>query len=338
MLESVPEIKVVGYATDGEEGIRKVLDLRPDLVTLDLEMPRMDGFTLLRIIMNSCPTPVIVISSRNDDERVFKALELGAVDFVAKPSRTISEDLLNIHDDLIAKVRTTFSLNLSSITARPAVKALPVAAPEMKRGTVVLSDTLSSVDVVAIGASTGGPPALQGMLNSLGARLPFCVVISQHMPAGFTRTFAERLNRLSSLEVKEAQDGDVLLPGKAFVAPGGYNMVFQRREDSVVVRIVKPAAEDRFVPSVDAMFSSCAELFGRRLLGVVLTGMGNDGRRGVVSIKNAGGQILAESEQTAVVYGMPREAVATGMVDRIVPLDGMAREILLRSGIFPETR
>jgi two-component system chemotaxis response regulator CheB len=338
MLESVPEIKVVGYAADGEEGIRKVLDLSPDLVTLDLEMPRMDGFTLLRIIMNSCPTPVIVISSRNDDERVFKALELGAVDFIAKPTRTISEDLLNIHDDLIDKVRSTFSLNLSSITTRPAIKALPVAAPEKTRGTVVLADTPSSVDVVAIGASTGGPPALQGILNSLGARLPFCVVISQHMPAGFTRTFAERLNRLSSLEVKEAQDGDVLLPGKAFVAPGGYNMVFQRREDSVVARIVKPAAEDRYVPSVDVMFSSCAELFGRRLVGVVLTGMGNDGRRGVVSIKNAGGQILAESEQTAVVYGMPREAVATGMVDRIVPLDGMAREILLRSGIFPETQ
>ncbi len=338
MLESVPEIKVVGYAGDGEEGIRKVLDLRPDLVTLDLEMPRMDGFTFLRIIMNSCPTPVIVISSRSDDERVFKALEFGAVDFIAKPTRTISEDLLNIHDDLIAKVRTTFSLNLSSITTRSAVTPASVAVPDLKGRPATHADNLSSVDVVAIGASTGGPPALQGILNSLRGSVPFSVVISQHMPAGFTRTFAERLNRLSSLEVSEAQDGDILRPGMALVAPGGYNMVFRRQEGAVVTRIVKPAPEDRYVPSVDAMFSSCAELFGRRLLGVVLTGMGNDGRKGVVAIKNAGGQIIVESEQTAVVYGMPREAVATGMVDRVVPLGGMGREILLRSGIFPEAQ
>ena len=334
MLESVPEVKVIGYAADGEEGIRKILDLRPDLVTLDLEMPRMDGFTLLRIIMTSCPTPVIVISSRNDDERVFKALELGAADFIAKPTRTISEDLLKIHDDLIAKVRTTLSLNLNSITARPVATAPTEPARERHKGILPAPGKLSSFDVVAIGASTGGPPALQGILISLGRKLPFSIVISQHMPPGFTRAFADRLNRLTSLDVKEAQDGDAVLPGRVLIAPGGYNLVFQRQGDSVIARIVNPAKEDRYIPSVDAMFSSCAEMFGRRLLGIVLTGMGNDGRRGVVSVKNAGGQILAESEQTAVVYGMPREAVATGMVDKVVPLDGMSREILLRNGSF----
>lgn len=297
----------------------------------------MDGFTLLRIIMNSCPTPVIVISSRSDDDRVFKALELGAVDFLAKPTRTISEDLLTIHDDLVAKVRATFSLNLSNVTARPALSPSRPPAPAAPSAPAVAGHP-SSVDVVAIGASTGGPPALQGILNALGGRPPFAVAISQHMPAGFTRTFAERLNRLSSFDVREARDGDILRPGTALVAPGGFNLLFQRHSGEVAARIVKPAPEDRYIPSVDAMFASCAELFGRKLLGVVLTGMGNDGRRGVVAIKNAGGQVLAEAEQTAVVYGMPREAAATGVVDRIVPLDGMAREILLRCGLFPDAQ
>lgn len=337
MLEGVENVQVVGYAADGEEGIRKIIDLKPDLVTLDLEMPRMDGFTLLRIIMNSCPTPVIIISSRSEDERVFKALELGAVDFIAKPTSRISDELLKIRDDLQEKVRSVFSLNMDRIIKRDTLltaecarkKKKPTAAPPPVSGK-------SQIQVVAIGASTGGPPALQGILSSLPGQSPFAVAVAQHMPAGFTKAFAERLNRSSHFEVKEANDGDLLLPGKALIAPGGRNLEFQQLDGAVVARVVEPSPQDRYIPSVDAMFTSLAALYGARLLAVVLTGMGNDGSKGVRAVKGAAGEVLAESEESAVVFGMPREAIATGLVDKVAPLDRIAREIILRCGLLPD--
>ncbi|AJE03677.1 protein-glutamate methylesterase/protein-glutamine glutaminase [Geobacter pickeringii] len=333
MLEDMPEVEVVGYAADGEEGIRKVIDLKPDLVTLDLEMPKMDGFTLLRIIMGYKPTPVIVISANSDDEKVFKALEFGAVDFVAKPTSTISEELLKISEDLQQKVRSALHLNMAGIIRRER-PALPEPAPKPVKKAAVPPITVGRgrIDVVAIGASTGGPPALQSILTSFREAPPFAVVVSQHMPAGFTRTFADRLNRLSVLEIKEAADGDLVRPGRALIAPGGRNLTFERKGDNVVARIVKPAESDRYIPSVDAMLCSCAVVFGPRALGVILTGMGNDGSKGVRAIKEAGGMVLAESEKSAVVYGMPKEAAATGMVDKVLPLERMLAEIKLRCG------
>jgi two-component system, chemotaxis family, protein-glutamate methylesterase/glutaminase len=334
ILESVENVQVVGYAADGEEGIRKIIDLKPDLVTLDLEMPRMDGFTLLRIIMNACPLPVIVISSRSEDERVFKALELGAVDFIAKPSGRISDELLKIAGGLQDKVRSVFNLNMENVLRREQLLAPEAAIKKKKRAEATLpaKGTLP-VQVVAIGASTGGPPALQGILSSLPGNLPFAVLVSQHMPAGFTKAFAERLNRSSLLDVKEAKDGDLVLPGTALVAPGGRNMVFREQNGKVLARIVEPSAQDRYIPSVDAMFVSLAEIYGSKLLAVVLTGMGNDGSKGVRAVKKVGGEVLAEAEETSVVFGMPREAIATGLVDKVVPLPRMAREITLRCGI-----
>lgn len=337
MLEGMPNVEVVGYAADGEEGIRRIMDLKPDLVTLDLEMPRMDGFTLLRIIMSSCPTPVIVISSQSEDERVFKALELGAVDFIAKPTSTISEELLKIRDDLHNKVRSVISLNMTGIRRR---KALPSVEEATVGGQKAVSPLLinygsTKVDVVAIGASTGGPPALQSIFSMFTRPLPLFVAISQHMPPGFTRTFAERLNRSSAFEIKEARDGDLIMPGMVLVAPGGMNMIFQRLEDQVVARVVPPSPEDTYIPSVDVMFASLAAIYGPRLLAVVLTGMGNDGKEGVKAIKAVGGNILAESEESAVVFGMPREAIATGVVDKVAPLERMADEIMVYSGIVP---
>jgi len=334
MLESMPEVEVVGYAADGEEGIRKVIDLKPDLVTLDLEMPRMDGFTLLRIIMGYCPTPVIVISAKSDDEKVFKALELGAVDFIAKPTQGVSEELLSIIGDVQQKIRGVFSLNMKEIIRREKTE-VPAPPPVATKKPAAAQPRLvpCRLDVVAIGSSTGGPPALQRILSSFRDALPLAIVISQHMPAGFTRTFAERLNRLSVFDVKEASDGDGVWPGRVLIAPGGHNMVFEKGSGSVVVRVKKPTADDRYIPSVDAMLASCADVFGSRTLGVVLTGMGNDGSRGVRAVKNAGGQVLAEAESTAVVYGMPKAAVSTGAVDKVVPLDLMAREIRMRCGV-----
>lgn len=334
MLEGMPNVEVVGYATDGEEGVRKIIDLKPDLATLDLEMPKMDGFTLLRIVMNSCPTPIIVISAKSEDERVFKALELGAVDFIAKPSGKISDELLKIREDLQDKVRSVFNLNLAQIKKR---EALPAAeTPLAGRKGDPHRPVKSKVDIIAIGASTGGPPALQSIFSAFTEKLPISVVVSQHMPAGFTRAFADRLNRFTAMEVREAKDGDLVLPGRVLIAPGGRNMVFQAANGGVVAKVVDPSPQDRYIPSVDAMFISLAKIYGPKLVAVVLTGMGNDGSHGVIAVKSSGGQVLAEAEDSSVVFGMPREAIATGLVDKIASLDRMAREIILRCGIFPD--
>jgi two-component system, chemotaxis family, protein-glutamate methylesterase/glutaminase len=339
ILEGMPEVEVIGYAVDGEEGMRRILALKPDLVTLDIEMPRMDGFTLLRIIMSNCPTPVIVVSSRGGDDSVFKALELGAVDFILKPTAGALDELIKIREDLHEKVRQVFNLNMSSVRKRgellrkshevdSAREIVPVPVPR-KRGQELIS-------VVAIGASTGGPPALQSMFAALPGGIPFSIVVSQHMPSGFTRTFAERLDRTSAFEVVEACDGDQVRPGRALIAPGGKNMVFRNTDGCVTVQITDPEPTENYLPSVDRMFQSGAEVFGSKLLGVVLTGMGTDGSLGVRAIKKAGGQVLSESEDSAVIFGMPRAAIATGMVDAIVPLEKMTDEILVRCGFSGE--
>jgi two-component system chemotaxis response regulator CheB len=337
MLEGVPNVEVVGHAVDGEEGIRKIIDLKPDLVTLDLEMPKMDGFTLLRIVMNSQPTPVIVISSRSEDERVFKALELGAVDFIAKPTSKISEELLKIRDDLQDKVRSVFNLNMAGIKKREILCAGETPLRK-KKGDAAhpVKGRAAKVDIVAIGASTGGPPALQSIFSAFTEKLPISIVVSQHMPSGFTKAFAERLNRSTAFEVKEAKDGDLVVAGRILIAPGGRNLVFQSMNGEIVARVAEPSPQDRYIPSVDAMLTSLAQICGPKLLAVVLTGMGNDGSRGVKAVKSAGGQVLAESEESSVVFGMPREAIATGLVDKVAPLEKMAREIVLRCGIVPE--
>lgn len=338
MLQDIAGVEVVGYATNGDEGLKRVIDLKPDLITLDLEMPRMDGFTMLRIMMSSCPTPAIVISAKSQDERVFKALELGAVDFIAKPSSTISEEILGIREDLHAKVRNVFNLNLAGITRRDnlQVAAAVDAAPE--RDSQPVFHYQSRFEVIAIGASTGGPPALQAILHSFPAEIPFAVVISQHMPVGFTRAFADRLNRSLPFEVKEAEDGDEVRPNRVLIAPGGRNLMFLRLADRVIARVTPPSSEDRFIPSVDVMFAELAQLYGPSMLAVVLTGMGNDGSRGIRKVKNAGGEVIAESEESAVVFGMPREAIATGAVSRVVSIEKMGHEIALLCGmIIPPT-
>lgn len=337
MLEELPGVEVVGYATNGEEGIRRVIDLTPDLVTLDLEMPRMDGFTMLRILMASSPVPVIVISSTSGDEKVFKALELGAVEFIAKPTSVISDELLKIQQDLHEKVQGVFKMDMTRVkkSQQPPPPApelqIPAHPPKARGGAAA-----ANIDIVAIGASTGGPPALQRIISAFREPPPFAVVVSQHMPAGFTNAFAERLNRNSGFEVKEAKDGDLVLPGRALVAPGGRNLVFEKEGADVLARVVPPGPKDRYVPSVDEMLVSCAQIYKSRMLAVVLTGMGNDGARGVREAKKLGAQVVAESEESAVVFGMPREAIATGVVDRVVPLDGMVREIAYRCGLLPK--
>jgi two-component system chemotaxis response regulator CheB len=332
MLEGIKDIEVVGFAINGEEGIQKVASLKPDLVTLDLEMPKMDGFTLLRILTTRFSVPVIVISALSGADKVFKALELGALDFIAKPTSAASTDLLLIREDLQQKVLQIVKHKPKDI--RRFSQQMPVvervAAPIQRTERPATGAQQTTIDMVAIGSSTGGPPALQSIFSSFEHKLPFAVVVAQHMPAGFTKAFADRLNRSSPFDIKEAENGDLVLPGRILIAPGGMNMIFEVCGGQVTVRIVPPTSADRYIPSVDVMLESCAGIYRKRMIAVILTGMGNDGSKGVKSVHEQGGYLIAESEETAVVYGMPREAVATGLVDRIVPLQRVAREILIK--------
>lgn len=336
MLDGFKGIEVVGYATNGEEGIQKVIALKPDLVTLDLEMPKMDGFTLLRILTTRFAIPVVIISVVSSADKVFKALELGAFDFIVKPTTVASTDLLFIQDDLRTKVlQATEPKSPASRRSQlpapeqgPGVQVPPCVVPDLDQAV----PEQQQIELVAIGASTGGPPALQSIFSAFERPFPFAVVVSQHMPPGFTKAFAERLNRSSAFTVKEAADGDPVLPGHILIAPGGKNLVFEIQRGQVAARIVPPTAADRYIPSVDVMLESCAALYRNRLLAVILTGMGNDGSKGLHAVKEQGGYIISESDETAIVYGMPREAVATGLVDRVVPLHQVTREILLRGG------
>lgn len=333
MLEGITDIEVVGFATNGEEGIQKVVALKPDLVTLDLEMPKMDGFTLLRILTTRFSLPVIVISALSGADKVFKALELGALDFIAKPSSSASTDLLLIKEDLQQKVLQIAKHKPKDI--RRFGREVPAEARKSDTPQRVERPAAGgpqpTIDMVAIGSSTGGPPALQSIFSSFEQKFPFAVVVSQHMPAGFTRAFAERLNRSSPFDIKEAEDGDLVLPGRILIAPGGKNMIVEVCGGQATARIVPPTPADRYVPSVDVMLESCAGIYRNRMIAVILTGMGNDGSKGVRSVHEQGGYLIAESDETAVVYGMPREAVATGLVDRVVPLHRVAREILIKS-------
>ncbi len=318
--------KVVAVARDGEEGIKKAFDTRPDLITLDLEMPRMDGFTFLRIIMKSLPTPILVISSRNEDKNVFKALELGAIDFLAKPANHLQTGEV-LKNDILMKLNVVRELKFRNVqrristVAKAPVKPGPAAAP---------ATAAATPRAVVIGASTGGPSAIQQIITALAADFQSPVLISQHMPPGFTRAFAERLDRNSALQVKEAEEGDLVEPGRVLVAPGGFNMRVRRKKDKIVTEITERTKSDKYVPSVNALFESAAKVFADKCMAVVLTGMGNDGAQGVLSIKEAGGIVIAESEKTAIVFGMPKEAIATDKVDEVLSLEDIPAGIIKR--------
>jgi two-component system chemotaxis response regulator CheB len=332
LLGTIAGVEVVGYACNGEDGLRKFFDLQPDLVTLDLEMPRLDGFAFLRIVMQNRPTPVIVVSARADDDSVFKALEFGAVDFVAKPTSKISPELANIRDDLVAKVLEVANADMSKIVRRSTAGGRSAKSVKNLENIFFRQRSGKFISQVVIGASTGGPPALQTILSAFDSPIPIGIAVSQHMPPVFTKAFADRLNKFCGLQVKEAETGDLMSPGRVLISPGGKNLSFLRRDNGVSIVISEPHESQRYTPSVDVMFKSASEVFGANLLGVVLTGMGNDGARGVEQIKQVGGQVLAESEETSVVFGMPKEAIATGKVDKTLPLSQISAEILSRCG------
>lgn len=323
MLESDPDIEVIGIAADGIDAIAKTLRLKPDIITLDFEMPEMDGFSFLRWLMSQRPTPVIMVSSYSDSKTVFKALELGAVDFIAKPSRRASVELRNIEKDLLQKVKGVRALNMNVLSSN--LRLLEGAAPPEEE---IKAPEGRAVELVAMGASTGGPAALQIILTKLPSEFEPGIVISQHMPKGFTRPLAERLDKLTLVRVKEAEEGDFVEAGKVLICPGGHHIALKRRGARARVTLKKAQYDDKYIPSIDAMMSSAADCYGRAVIGVVLTGMGNDGKNGMLEIKSKGGYTIAESEKTAIVYGMPCEVVKAGAASKVLPLTEIAGELV----------
>lgn len=312
MLKTSPLVDVIGVARDGEEALSKTLELKPDLVTLDLEMPRMDGFTFLRLIMARRPTPVMVISGRAGEEDVFKALDLGAVDFLAKPTAHATPELATIQQELIRKVHAIRELRIDKVKER-----IETTPPILRRRG---SETACLPSVVVIGSSTGGPAALMQTFGAFTEAPPCAFLVAQHMPEGFTRGFAERLDRLTPFKVKEAEGGEEPVRGSVLIAPGGHHLELDTVRGRILSRVIKQGPGDKYTPSVDRLFTSAAKHFGSDLLAVVLTGMGDDGRKGVCAVKESGGTVIAESEETAVIYGMPQQAVRTGCVDCVLPL------------------
>ena len=299
--------------------------LKPDVITLDLEMPRMDGFTFLRILMAKQPTPVIVVSSYSQKENVFKALELGALDFVAKPDQRLAPGAADIKDEILSKVRHLRTIRPSLF---PRIKRQGVAGTFRSDGSENPPPSINRApprQIVAIASSTGGPSALLEIFAKLPATTSAGFLVAQHMPDKFTRTFAERIDRRGQVRVSEGQDGDTLLRGTGFVCPGRQCMELATAPTGDLRLKVGPArATDRYVPSADRLFVSVAKTAGTRTIGVVLTGMGDDGLVGARAIREAGGMVIAESAETAVVYGMPGAVVREGLADKELPLGQIA--------------
>ncbi len=322
MIASDHDFRVVGTARDGVEAVDKVLSLRPDIVTLDVEMPRMNGIEALKLIMDKHPLPVLMVSSLTTEgaETTLEALELGAVDFIPKNLADLSVNIVKIKEHLLNMLKT--------IGRRKIVpgKRLPTKSIIPKRRSF---DGQRKISVVAIGSSTGGPRALQEILPQLPENFPVPVVISQHMPKNFTGPFAERLNQISRIRIKEAEDGDILHPGTVLLAPGGSHLKVERTKAiETVVRITPDNGESIYKPSVDIMMEHISAVFPGRTLGVILTGMGHDGLEGMKNIKTSGGRTIAQNEDTCVVYGMPKAVVDAGIADKVVPLEEISGEII----------
>ena len=337
LFQSQADFEVADVARNGAEAVEKVQALSPDVVTLDIEMPVMDGLAALEKIMAVRPTPVIMVSSltKAGADATIKALALGAVDFVAKSGGAISR-IDDIAKDLLQKCREASAISAGRLRPRQAPTA-PAAKPraqvppaaELPPLQTKMPATIGAGEwIVAIGTSTGGPRALQEVLTRLPANLPCPAVVVQHMPPGFTKSLAERLNSLCGLTVKEAADNDRLQPGTVYVAPGDYHLTVRREGGDVLVRLNREPAIGGLRPAVDPMMLSVSEVFGAKTVGVILTGMGHDGAKGIAAIKRNHGLTIAEDQSTSVVFGMPKAAIETGSVDTVLPLPQVADGIV----------
>ncbi len=330
LFASRPDFEVAGTAINGVDAVAKVKQLKPDVLTLDVNMPVMNGLEALKIIMRESPLPVVMLSSMTDagSEETIKALELGAVEFVSKPGGSICT-IDSISDEIINKCYMAVKANIKSqFTSLPKMEPPKAAASQPAWRQEVFSPSggfglAASHKLIAIGTSTGGPKALQHIIPRLPANLPCGVVVVQHMPAGFTQSLARRLNELSKVTVKEAENGEPVKPGHVYIAPGNYHMRVRKSLSETLITLDQSPPIGNHRPSVNPLFES-ASVFGRNLVAVILTGMGSDGTEGMKKVKAAGGYSIAENKESCVVYGMPRSVVELGLADEVLPLDQIA--------------
>nr|WP_315595942.1 chemotaxis response regulator protein-glutamate methylesterase [uncultured Cupriavidus sp.] len=327
IINSQPDMEVVGTAPDPLVARDMIKRLNPDVLTLDVEMPRMDGLDFLERLMRLRPMPVLMVSSLTErgSEITMRALELGAVDFVTKPKLGIRDGLIEYTDTIADKLRAA---------SRARVKARPeAAAGAVPAAPILRAPLLSTEKLIIVGASTGGTEAIKEFLMPLPPDSP-AVMIVQHMPAGFTKSFAQRLNGLCRITVKEAEHGERVLPGYAYIAPGDSHLLLARSGANYVAHLSQEAPVNRHRPSVDVLFDSAAIHGGKNVTGVILTGMGKDGARGMLRMREAGSYNLAQDEQSCIVFGMPKEAIATGGVHEVVPLHQMSQRVMAHLATF----
>ncbi|WNF35441.1 chemotaxis response regulator protein-glutamate methylesterase [Bacillaceae bacterium IKA-2] len=327
LLEEDNRIQVVASARNGQDALEKISQLDPDVVTLDIEMPIMNGLEALKLIMKTKPKPVIMVSSTTTvgAENTVLAMSYGAIEFIAKPSGPISLDLRNVQTELIEKVIICANVKLSKLFQTQQQKTLRLSKLSLKQKQPI---ELLEKKIVAIGTSTGGPKALTQVLTKLSEGLNAPILIVQHMPAGFTKSLAARINSLSKIRVKEAEDGEIIKKGVAYIAPGGYHLKVRSIGTSVAIQLDQSPPENGHRPAVDTMFSSLASIRDHSIITVIMTGMGSDGTKGLLKLKkNKGVVAIVESEESAVVFGMPRAAIKTNKVDEVVHLDEIASAI-----------
>jgi two-component system chemotaxis response regulator CheB len=333
ILSKDPEIEFVGASSDPLFALEAMKKVWPDVIVLDVEMPRMDGITFLRKLMAEHPTPVVICSTLTEKgaHTTMEALSAGAVSIITKPKTGLKQFLSDASSDMIGAVKAAAHANVKRLRSSPASLT---PQPKLTVDAMLAAKTASSTAmsqttdrVVAIGTSTGGTQALEAVLTSLPAVCAGMVVV-QHMPEKFTAMFAQRLNTMCNVEVREAQNGDRVIPGRALIAPGGKHMMLKRSGAQYFVEVADGPLVNRHKPSVDVLFRSVAQIAGKNALGIIMTGMGDDGARGLKEMHDAGAQTVAEDESTCVVFGMPKEAIKLGGVEKIVPLDRIAGEII----------
>ena len=325
IINRQPDMTCIGAAADPIVAREMIRNLNPDVITLDVEMPRMDGIDFLARLMRLRPMPVVMVSTLTERgaDVTLKALELGAVDFVAKPKIGVSDGLRQLGADITEKIRTAAKARVHRLTAPAVAPGTPPARPAAMAGL----GRLSTEKIIFLGASTGGTEATREVLVGLPADFP-AVMITQHMPPGFTKSYANRLNGLCRIRVAEATDGERVLPGHAYIAPGGYHMSVERSGANYIARVQDGDPVNRHKPSVEVLFDSAARLVGRNALGVMLTGMGGDGARAMRGMRDAGSYNLVQDEASCVVFGMPREAIAHGAANEVLPLHQIAPRLI----------
>ncbi len=332
MLEKYPDIEIIGYAKNGKEALEFIEKKRPDVITLDIEMPVLDGIeTLKKIMQMENPIPCIMVSgvAEKGSEITLKALDLGAIDFITKPSLSI--DIVKLELELVEKIRAAITVDLKKTKTR-LLKTIPkekkIELPRIEITHHIPQEVKTKYKAVLIGISTGGPPALQEILPKFPKNFPVPIVVAQHMPPGFTKPMAERLDKLCELNVVEAKDGDVLQKGKIFIGKAGYHIKVKKRSSIIYLNITKQPEDTLYHPQVDILYETAAESIGGDVIAVIMTGMGSDGSKGLEKLKEKGAYIIAQDKETSAVFGMPRVAIEKGLVNKVVSLHKIPEEII----------